>query len=151
MGLQVNFTLATIPNTIGVQSQYVCSLSKQGITMYLPPMGESEENRLRAEMESWSNEKLIAASKKSPGVAIGIAAEQLLSERSRKEKAAQHIDIMTQLRKPEWKTWSFWFSLIAAITGFISATPIIYQNSTKTMQDTSPKVSTPAKSASAQK
>ena len=110
----------------------------------LPPMGEHEERRLRQEMADWDDDRLIAKTVKTPGLAEDIAARQILEERRRNAESSRHAEVLDELGKPQWKTPGFWLAAIAAVTGCISVYPILWPKT-----DTPPAVATPKPAASA--
>ena len=106
-------------------------------------MGEDEERRLRIEMADWDDARLIAKTLKAPGLADDIAARQILEERRRQLDSNLHTDVIGELRKPQWKTPNFWLAAIAAVTGCISAYPVLWPK-----QDTEPAAAVPKPPAS---
>jgi hypothetical protein len=88
-------------------------------------MGEQEENRFRIEMSDWDDVRLVAKAIKSPGLAAGIAAQQILHERRQRISDSNYADLMKEIKRPQWKTFNFWFAAIAAITGCIQLFPLL--------------------------
>lgn len=91
----------------------------------LPPMGEHEEERLRAEMSDWSDSKLIAAEIKEAAYARGIAARAILNQRRHVKEDAKHAEVLKELKKPQWKTPNFWLAAVAAVASCISAYQVL--------------------------
>ena len=89
----------------------------------LPPMGEHEERRLRAEMADWSDSKLTAAEIKEPAFARGIAAKQILGERRAKDAALKHAELLREIRNPHWSvTPSF---VLLVVTSLLSLVAVV--------------------------
>ena len=55
-----------------------------------PPMGAEAERRSRSEMADWTDSQLLTAIAKVPGLAAGIAAQQILAERKAQDRDAKH-------------------------------------------------------------
>lgn len=88
-------------------------------------MGEQEEDRFRAEMADWDDARLVAKTIKSPGLAAGIAAQQILHERHQKISESRYAELLKEIKKPQWKTFNFWFAAVAAVTGCLSLFPVL--------------------------
>lgn len=103
-----------------------------------PPIGEHEERRLLGEMSAWEDSRLIAVTLKQPGLAAGIAAQQILDARKRALEIDRQFELLQELRRPQWKTPNFWLAAIAAITGCISVYPILWPGPPKQSLPTEP-------------
>ena len=87
----------------------------------LPPMGEHEELRLRAEMADWEDARLIAKVAKAPGLAAGIAAQQILDERNRSSATERHAELLDEVRTPHWSiTPSFVLLVITSVLSLVA-------------------------------
>ena len=74
-------------------------------------MGEHEEHRLRDEMADWNNDRLIAKTVKSTGLAADIAARQILEDRRAKREAKRfHITVAIGLIGLVLSAVAAWFA-----------------------------------------
>ena len=88
-----------------------------------PPMGAEAERRSRSEMADWTDSQLLTAIAKAPGLAAGIAAQQILEERKAQDRDAKHQQLLGEIRRPHWSvTPSF---VLLVLTTLISLAALL--------------------------